>query len=178
MRKVFWICLLILPASVFSQTYITRNGNIQFKSKTPLEDIYAENRQVYAVIDVPKKNLAFTCLVKGFLFKKELMQQHFNENYVESDRYPKANFIGSYTGEVDTKKDGIYAVEVQGKLYLHGVTQQIVVPASIEVSNKKLIGTADFKLTPADFNIKIPSLVKDKIAKQIDVHVLVECTLK
>lgn len=172
------LLLLIGNCKVYSQTFITRNGYLGFFSKTPLEDIKAENRQVYAVIDADKKNLAFTCLVKGFLFVKELMQQHFNENYIESDKYPKANFIGAYTGDVNVGKDGTYPVQVKGQLTLHGVTQTIDVPATIEVKGNKLIGTSDFKLTPADFNIKIPALVREKIAKQIDVRVLVECNPK
>ena len=161
-----------------AQTFITRNGYIGFFSKTPLEDIKAENQQVYAVIDAGKKNLAFTCLVKGFLFRKQLMQEHFNENYIESDKYPKADFLGTYTGDVDATKDGAYPVQIKGKLTLHGITQTINVPATIEVKGGKLMGTSNFKLTPGDFNIKIPDLVQEKIEKQIDVRVSVECNPK
>lgn len=179
MKTVIIIGLLLLGIyPCYSQTFMTRNGYIGFFSKTPLEDIKAENRQVYAVIDGDKKNLAFTCLVKGFLFVKELMQQHFNENYIESDQYPKANFIGAYTGDVTLGKDGTYPVQVKGQLTLHGVTQTIDVPATLEVKGNKLIGTSEFKLTPADFNIKIPALVRQKIANQMDVRVLVECNPK
>lgn len=179
MKTLIWILLLTaLTGTARSQAFITRNGYIGFFSKTPLEDIKAENRQVYAVIDAGKKNLAFTCLVKGFLFRKELMQEHFNENYIESDKYPKADFVGAYTGDVDANKDGTYPVQVKGKLTLHGVTQNIDVPATIQVKAGKLISSSDFKLTPGDFNITIPSLVREKIAKQIDVRVLVECNPK
>jgi len=179
MKTLTWVFLLtIFSGNVYSQTFITRNGYIGFFSKTPLEDIKAENRQVYAVIDVGKKNLAFTCLVKGFLFQKQLMQEHFNENYIESDKYPKADFLGAYTGDVTTNKDGTYPVQIKGKLTLHGVTQNIDVPATIEVKGGKLIGTSNFKLTPGDFNITIPALVREKIEKQIDVRVLVECNPK
>lgn len=164
--------------SSYAQTFITRTGYIGFFSKTPLEDIKADNRQVYAVIDAGKKNLAFTCLIKGFLFQKQLMQEHFNENYIESDKYPKADFLGSFTGEVNTAKDGTYPVQVKGKITLHGVTQSIDVPAAIEVKRGKLIGKTEFKLTPGDFEINIPGLVREKIAKQIDVRVLVECNPK
>src|SRR5215472_3726173 len=88
---------LTRPLAGQSQLYSTRTGFIGFYSKTALEDIRAENNQVYAIIDAAKKNLAFSCLIKGFIFQKELMQEHFNENYVESDQYPKASFSGSYT---------------------------------------------------------------------------------
>ena len=157
------------------QLYATRNGFIGFYSKTPLEDIKAENKQVYSVIDTGKKMLAFNLLVKGFSFTKKLMQDHFNENYIESDKYPNARFSGNYTGDVDPLKNGVYKVEVQGDLTLHGVTKALNVPATIEVKDGKLLGVSDFKLTPQDFNIKIPSIVREKIAEQIDVHVSVNC---
>lgn len=179
MKKVITLFLLLICFwKGYSQTFITRNGYIGFFSKTPLEDIKAENRQVYVVIDAGKKNIAFTCLAKGFLFKKELMQEHFNENYIESDKYPKANFLGTYTGDVTIGKDGTYPVQIKGQLTMHGVTQTIDVPAAIEVKGNKLTGSSNFKLTPADYNIKIPSLVKEKIAKQIDVRVIAECNPK
>lgn len=179
MKKLMVILLFCLCCGKsFSQTYLTRNGYIGFFSKTPLEDIKAENRQVYAVIDAAKKNLAFTCLVKGFLFPKQLMQEHFNENYIESDKYPKANFVGAYTGDVNAGKDGTYPVQIKGQLTLHGVTQTINVPGTIEVKANKLTGNCDFKVTPADYNISIPALVKEKIAKQIDVHISAECNPK
>jgi polyisoprenoid-binding protein YceI len=166
-------CTLLLAA----QPLVTRNGYVGFFSKTPLEDIRAENRQVNAVIDPAKKNVAFALLMKSFLFGKELMQQHFNENYIESDKYPKGVFNGSYTGNVDLQKDGSYPVTVRGQLTLHGVTQTIEVPATMMVQNGKLVANSTFKLKPGDFNIKIPSLVREKIAPFIDVAVKVEYNL-
>ncbi len=179
MKKVlFALALSAAVANVFSQTFITRSGYAGFFSKTPLEDIRAENNQVLAVIDVGKKNLAFTCLVRGFLFKKALMQEHFNENYIESEKYPKASFSGSYSGNVNLAADGEYPVIVAGHLTLHGVTKTIEVPATLQVKNKALLGSATFQLLPGDFNINIPGLVKEKIAKQIDVRIQVECQPK
>ena len=176
MKKLFLIFLLVLNILIVqAQVYATRNGFIGFYSKTPLEDIKAENKQVYAVIDAGKKNIGFNLLVKGFAFNKKLMQDHFNEEYIESDKYPNARFVGTYTGDVDVTKSGIYNVQVQGELTLHGVTKTINVPAIIEVKESKLTGKSEFKLIPSDFNIQIPSLVKEKIAKQIDVSVSIEC---
>jgi len=175
------LLFLLLTAGVFkanAQTFITRNGYLGFFSKTPLENIKAENNQVYAVIDTDKKNMAFTCLIKGFLFAKELMQEHFNENYAESDKYPKANFLGTYSGNVDVSKNGVYPVQVTGQLTFHGVTKNITIPATIEVKDNKVMGKSNFKLAPADFNITIPSLVREKIEKEMDVQVLVACNPK
>lgn len=176
MKKILLFSLLILNlVAADAQVYATRNGFIGFYSKTPLEDIKAENKQVYAIIDAGKKMLAFNLLVKGFSFTKRLMQDHFNENYIESDKYPNARFSGNYTGEVDPAKNGIYKIQVQGDLTLHGVTKALNVPATIEVKDGKLLGASNLKLTPSDYNIKIPSLVREKIAAQIDVHVSVNC---
>lgn len=141
-----------------------------------MEDIKAENNQVYAIIDAGKQNLAFQLLLKGFVFSRELMQEHFNENYVESDKYPKASFSGAYTGVVQTGKDGVYKVIVKGNLTLHNTTKTIETPATIEVRNGHLLGRAEFKVTPEDFNISIPSLVRDKIDREITVKVDIDCT--
>ena len=158
-----------------AQQFMTRNGFIGFYSKTPLEDIKAENNQVYAIVDAGKKNLAFTLLLKGFIFRKELMQEHFNENYVESDKYPKSSFSGSYNGDVPLNQDGVYHITVKGALTLHNVTRNLEMPATLQVTNGKLQGTASFSVKPEDFNISIPSLVRDKIAKEINVQVKIDC---
>jgi polyisoprenoid-binding protein YceI len=104
------------------------------------------------------------------------MQEHFNENYAESDKYPKASFNGSYTGDVPLNKDGSYKVTVKGNLTFHNVTRPIEVPGTMEVRNGHLVGQSEFKLRPEDFNITIPSLVRDKIDKEMTVKVNIDCT--
>jgi hypothetical protein len=180
MKKYILASCLAITCCIgsYGQTYMTRNGLIGFYSKMPLEDIKAENNQVYAVIDAGKKNIAFTLLVKGFLFEKALMQEHFNENYIESDKYPKAVFTGAYTGDVPTGKDGVYNVTVKGSLTMHGVTKPLEAPATIEVKGGKLLGRSSFKLKPEDYNITIPSVVRDKIAKEMSVNVQIDCNPK
>jgi polyisoprenoid-binding protein YceI len=172
-------CLALLrPFGASCQLYSTRSGFVGFYSKTALEDIKAENNQVYAIIDPAKQNLAFQLLCKGFVFPKELMQEHFNENYVESDKYPKATFSGTYTGDVQVNKDGVYKVTVKGNLTLHNATKAIETPATIEVKSGHLLAQAEFKVKPEDFNINIPSLVRDKIDKEMSVKVNVDCASK
>lgn len=180
MNKIITIVslLLISYGSAYSQLYTTRTGFIGFYSKTAMEDIKAENNQVFAVIDAGKKNMAFGLLLKGFVFTKELMQEHFNENYVESDKYPKASFNGAYTGDVTLNKDGVYKVVVKGNLTLHNVTKPIETPGTIEVKGGKLLGQASFKVKPEDYNITIPSLVRDKISPEMSVNVKIECSPK
>ncbi len=154
---------------------MTRNGFIGFYSKTPFENIKAENNQVYAVIDLSKKNIAFTLLMKNFVFEKELMQEHFNENYAETDKYPKANLNGSFTGDVDFSKDGKYDITVMGAMTIHGIIKTISLPATLEVKNGAVSGVSYFQLKPEDYNITIPSIVRNKIASVMDVSVNISC---
>lgn len=175
MKKIaFFLSIICFTINSYSQVYITKNGFIGFYSKTAFEDIKAENNQVYTVIDFAKKNIAFTLLLKGFLFPKELMQEHFNENYIESSKYPKASFIGNFTGNIDLNKTGIYTVLVKGQLSLHNVSQTIETTATLEIKDGKIIGESQFKIKPENFNIQIPSAVRDKIAKEILVIVKAE----
>jgi polyisoprenoid-binding protein YceI len=160
----------------FSQNYMTKTGFIGFYSKTPFEDIQGENNQVYAVLDPTSHHLAFAVLLKGFLFPKELMQVHFNENYVESDKYPKATFSGTCSGDMELSKDGIYQVVIKGDLSLHGVTKTLETTAQLEVKNGKITGSSAFKIKPEDFQITIPGVVRDKIAKEINVKVQIVWT--
>jgi len=177
-KLVFLLLLVIISYNGQSQVYLTRTAYIGFFSKTPAEDIKAINNQVYAAIDAGKKNIAFSLLLKSFTFTKELMQEHFNENYVESDKYPKASFSGTYTGDVDLTKNGVYNVTVTGNLTLHNTTKEITTPATMEVKDTHLIGTAQFKVKPEDFNISIPELVRGKIAQEITININADCTLK
>jgi polyisoprenoid-binding protein YceI len=153
------------------QNYMTKTGFIGFYSKTPFEDIQGENNQVYAVLDPASHHLAFAVLLKGFIFPKELMQTHFNENYVESDKYPKATFSGTCSGDMDLNKDGTYQIVVKGELNLHGVTKALETTGQLEVKNGKIVGSSAFKIKPEDYQITIPSVVREKIAKDIDVKV-------
>jgi len=172
---LFLLVAVCLVHTAFAQTYVTRNGQISFYSKTSLEDIKAVNKQVFAAIDLSKKTVAFSLLMRGFLFDKQLMQDHFNEIYVESEKFPKATFNGSFTGNVENKP-GKYPVQIEGKLTLHGVTQTVTLPAVLDVQSGGLSATAAFSVKPGDYKIDIPSVVKDKIAQQIAVQVSIACT--
>jgi hypothetical protein len=177
MRLRIYLCLLL--ASCFSlnghsQNLTTKTGFIGFYSKTSLEDINAENNQVYAVLDPVSHHVAFALLVKGFIFSKELMQEHFNENYAESDKYPKATFSGACSGDMDLTKEGTYQVVIKGDLTFHGVTKPLETTAQIDVKKDKISATCAFKLKPEDYNITIPGIVRDKIAPEISVKVQVD----
>jgi polyisoprenoid-binding protein YceI len=160
------------------QMLMTKNATISFHSHTFLENIDAVNNNVMAVIDGTKKNIAFSLLMKQFDFPKKLMQTHFNESYVESDKFPKATFSGSYSENADLTKDGSYQINVNGKLTIHGVTKQVQIPAALTVKAGTITGTTTFKLNPADYNIDIPFIVRDKIEKENTVKVKTEWTQK
>ncbi len=176
MKKLFILAAMVLTfGASYAQQYFSRTGMVSFFASTPLEDIKADNNQVYVVIDPEKKQLAFSSLLKGFIFPKELMQEHFNENYVESDKYPKATFTGTFSGDVNVHKEGSYVIQVKGQLSLHNVVKTVDVPATLEVKGGALIAVAQFMVKPEDFQISIPSVVRNKIAKEVTIKVNANC---
>lgn len=173
-RLLSVLSILFLASSLsFGQKFITKTGHIWFYSHTPMEDIEAHNRQVVSSLDVTTGDMAIVLLIKSFEFKTALMQEHFNENYMESDKLPKANFKGKITNlkQIDFKKDGTYPAEVTGDLTIHGVTKSVTYKGSIVVKGAAITANAKFTIVPQDYGIKIPSLVENKIAKEITVTV-------
>ena len=140
-----------------------------------MEDIEARNNNVVTAWDVNTGQLEFSLLIRGFEFKKALMQQHFNENYLESDKYPKALFKGRIidSNTIPLQKDGEYAISIIGDIAIHGITRSISFPATILVKNKIISAKAEFIVAPADYNIEIPAIVADNISKQIKIKVYV-----
>jgi YceI-like domain len=167
------ILFLAIVQYATAQKYISKTGHIWFFSHTPVEDIEAHNHQVASTLNVSNGEIAFGMLIKGFEFKKALMQEHFNENYMESDKIPKANFKGKITNlsNIDFKKDGTYATEVSGDLTIHGVTKPITTKGTIDVKDGKVTAKAKFIVSPKDYDIKIPSVVEKNIAREIEVNI-------
>src|SRR6478672_1494099 len=175
MKNIVIIFILATASlSTNAQILMTKNATISFHSHTFLENVDAVNNNVMAVIDGSKKNIAFSLLMKQFDFPKKLMQTHFNENYVESDKFPKATFSGAYSENADLTKDGSYPLNVNGKLTIHGVTRQVQIPATLTVKAGAITGITEFKLNPTDYNIDIPFIVRDKIEKENTVKVKAE----
>jgi len=176
MKKLMLSVLVLFAAITVSQAqdkYFTKTGKITFYSSTPMEDIEAQNKTTTSVIDTKTGKMEFAVLMKAFQFEKALMEEHFNENYVESSKFPKANFSGTITnlGDINFKKDGTYKAMVKGNLTIHGVTKPIEVPGTITVKDGAIQAVSTFNIAPEDYNIEIPSLVREKIAKQIKVTV-------
>ncbi len=174
-RFFFPVVVLVLMAatSVQAQRYMTRNGHISFFSEAPLENIEAHNRQVNAAFDASNGDFVFRVLMKSFQFEKALMQEHFNENYVESHKYPNANFTGRVVNpeEIDLSKDGIYKAVVEGDLTMRGITKPVKETGTFEVSGDELTGKCVFHIQLADYNISIPRAVMNNIAETIEIRV-------
>jgi polyisoprenoid-binding protein YceI len=175
MKKFLLLTALTLFVSVQlqAQKYMTRTGHVWFYSETPMETIEAHNNQVTSMLDTETGDMVFAVLMKSFQFEKALMQEHFNEKYVESDKYPKSSFKGSISNldGINFTKDGTYSTTVQGNLSIHGVTQSVTTEGSLKVAGGKIEASALFQVMPEDYKIVIPKMVRDNIAKIMDIHV-------
>ncbi|GAB3877337.1 hypothetical protein GCM10028824_37220 [Hymenobacter segetis] len=165
------------PTAAMLQRYTTANGQTTFFSTAPLEDIEALNSRVAAIFDLNTGQLAFSMLMKDFQFKNSLMQEHFNENYAESEKYPRARFTGTLVTRPDeaTLRSGPQPVYVQGQLTIHNVKRKVRVPGTLQLRGNDLVVTSKFSVAPADYKIKIPALVRNNIAKSIDISVILTC---
>lgn len=174
MKKLLLAALLLsIFSSAFAQKYMTRTGKVSFFSSTPIEKIEAFNNEVANIFDSKSGDIVFQVPIKSFKFEKQTMQEHFNEDYMESDKFPKAEFKGKITNidEVNLAKDGIYNAKAQGTLTMHGVTQNVSIPGTITIKGSDVTLNAKFTVKTKDYAIKIPSLVEGKIANEIEVTV-------
>jgi hypothetical protein len=175
---VVLVLYLALPWVVFSQgKYLTNNGVISFYSHTVIEDITAVNNEVAAVIDGQSGEIAIILKMMDFQFKKKMMQEHFNENYVESEIFPKATFSGFILNnmDIDYSTPGLYEVKVKGEMFIHGKTKSVSAEGTVEVSAGGIVCRTNFKLNPEDYNIKIPGTVRKNISEQMEITAELTC---
>lgn len=165
MKFQLTLAALIFSLSMCAQQYLTRQGSITFDAGTPLEDIRATSVSATAVYDKTSNKLGVQALMTSFEFKRALMQEHFNESYVESERFPKTVFKGKYI-------DG----RAVGTLTIHGVAQDVDVPAALIEENNRLILKADFSVRIADFGVRIPKTVANKIEEK--ANITLNCVLR
>lgn len=167
----FFLALLLSSALVAQEPLITRDGSTSFFSHAPLEDIEAVNDQTTAAIDFAKGEVVVKMLIKHFTFENALMQEHFNENYMESEKYPSAIFKGTIVTDevIDLSQDGTYEVAIKGNLTIHGVQQATETNATITIAEGMVTASTKFIAKPADFDIEIPSVVVKNIAEEIEV---------
>lgn len=169
--------LAALRTSPSPTVFTTKTGQVRFEASSPLEDIEATNESTAAVLNLATAQLAFAVPVTGFKFKRTLMQVHFNENYLESEKYPLATFKGRLAGgsPAELATPGPHPVQVTGELAIHGVTRTITAPATLELKGGHLLAHAQLDVAPADYNIEIPLLVRSQVAKVAHVRVALDC---
>lgn len=159
--------------------YQCTTGSIQFKSEAPLELIEARSTQLLGAINPANQTFAWSVDVLSFSgFNSTLQREHFNENYLESTRYPKATFAGKIIEKIDFDKDGVYSVRAKGKLNVHGVEQERIIKGQLERKGRKLHISASFSVPLTDHNITVPKIVYQKIAQEILITVDADLILK
>lgn len=149
--------------------YATSMGEVSFFSETPLENIQAVNKKTGSIINATSRELAVQMRITDFIFPNKLMQEHFNENYLESEKFPTATFKGKIKESVDLSVPGSYPVATAGSLTIHGVTKPVEVKGMIVSNGSELKLDFKFQVRTEDYDIEVPSLVVTKIAEIIEV---------
>ncbi len=176
MKLIFSILLIIAGLTELraQDIHLTRNGKITFFSHTNVEDIEAVNNEVTATVNTKTGAVQYLVLIKGFQFKKAAMQQHFNSaEYMDSDKYPKADFKGTIRdlSKIDFTKDGIYPVVVDGNLTIHGVTNKVSTQGTVTIKGGKISTAAKFPVKLADYKVTIPAFSAAKVSEVLEVTV-------
>jgi polyisoprenoid-binding protein YceI len=179
MKRIFLLVFLLSSIiAVNAQKYMTKNGHIGFYSHTAMEDIKGDNNQVVGLLDVSTGEMVFQALIKSFHFDRALMEEHFNENYMESDKFPKSVFKGKITNmaSIDFSKPGTYEATVEGDLTIRDATNKVTTKGTIEVTSGGINANAKFNIVPEDYKINIPGVVREKINKNLEVTVAMKYT--
>jgi polyisoprenoid-binding protein YceI len=152
--------------------YRTSNGTITFKSAAPLETITAKSEVLKGIINVSEGTFAFSVPIRSFNgFNSKLQMEHFNENYMETDKFPNATFSGKIIETVDFAKDSIYVIRAKGAFVIHGVKQERLIKVQVETKNNSIFVSSNFIVELSDHNISIPRIVQQKISPEIEITV-------
>ena len=162
--------LIIVCFMAWGQKYTVEKSFVSFFSSATIEDITADNLKAASIFNTSTGDIAFSIPIKEFEFAKSLMKEHFNEKYMDTEKYPKATFQGKING-FDSKASGIQSVKAAGKLTIHGETKEIEVPGTIETQGDKLYMKSKFMVKLEDYKITIPQLMWQNIAEQVEVTV-------
>ncbi|GGM73783.1 hypothetical protein GCM10010967_01760 [Dyadobacter beijingensis] len=159
----------LFSVNAFAQMFSTAAGNTKFSATTPLENIEAENKKSQAILNTATGDIAIRMTMREFAFPNKLMQEHFNENYIESEKYPTATFSGKVDKGPDFAKDGDYDVSATGKFTVHGVTKERTIKGKMKIEGGKITINSDFEVALVDHKIEVPQVVFVKIAQVIKV---------
>jgi polyisoprenoid-binding protein YceI len=170
---ILLITLAGVSGKVFAQggMFATAGGNTRFSSETPMENIYAENKKTQVLLNTGTAEIAIRMNMRDFVFPNKLMQEHFNENYIESDKYPTATFSGKLDQRIDFTKDGTYDASATGSFTVHGVSKNRTIKGKLKVEGGKVVISSDFEVALVDHKIDVPQIVFVKIAQSIKVKV-------
>lgn len=162
--------LLLSSFSLSAQKFSFETGKISFFSDAAIEDIEAVNTTIGSLYNASTGELVYIIKIRDFVFEKALMREHFNEKYMESEKFPKATFTGKVIG-FKPQFAGLQKVTAEGKLFIHGVTREIKVPGTVELVNGKLLLKSEFKVKLADYKIEIPTIIWQNIAEEVLVKI-------
>lgn len=171
MKHIAFILLFWLGSQGGQDLLLCKNAKVSLYSKAPLEDIAATTSKGTSVLNAATGDLAFSIPIRSFEFEKSLMQEHFNENYMESDKFPTASFKGKLSDNIDLSKSGTYPVAASGVLEVHGVKQNRTIKGTITNQNGIVTLSSQFQVLCKDHHIDIPQIVFKKIAESIDIKV-------
>jgi hypothetical protein len=158
-----------MPAPRF---FKTTEGKINFRSDAPLELIKASSNDLVGVIDTARKGFSFKVPISSFEgFNSRTQREHFNENYMQTEKYPEASFKGKIIEDVDLTADGVYTVRAKGILNIHGVEKERIIKSDIVVKNGNVNIKTNFTVLLSDHDIPIPKVVYQKLANEIKVEV-------
>jgi len=160
---------LFFAVNTEAQNYICRDGETSFFSETPLENIAALNKTVTSVLNTATNEIAVKMVMTEFKFKNHLMEEHFNENYMESSKFPNGIFKGKINETIDWKKNGTFDVSAKGMLIMHGVSKERLLKGKVSIKDEEITLLCDFNIPLADHKIDVPTLVIAKIADNIAV---------
>lgn len=163
---IFLFCYLPLSG----QTFTLQKSQVSFYSSAPVEDIEAVSTKTRSLFNVKTGEVAFVIPIKSFEFRKKLMQEHFNEKFMESHQYPEATFTGKLTG-YDREQNGSQKAIAIGKMNIHGVIHEIETEGTIEFGSEEIKIAADFPIKVADYDIEIPTILFYNIAEEVEVTI-------
>jgi hypothetical protein len=182
MKQITFLILVLISVSAIGQSrYLTKTGLIAFEASVPsFEEVVAKNNSVTAILNTENGDFAALALVKAFRFKNALMEEHFNENYAESDSHPKATFKGKIENfNVDSLSQIDSALSIKGSLTFHGVKKDIKeISLTLKKVDDKIVLSGSFKVLVSDFNIEIPKIVKNKLSDEVSISFNFELTKK
>lgn len=168
---IFLLNISFLPVQG-GKLFTVKSGKIAFESEAPFEIIKASSSEVQGLLDIEKKQFAFRVRMETFKgFNSALQREHFNENYIESDKFPEATFSGKVIEDVDLSKEGEYEVRAKGNFAIHGIAQERIIKSKVTVKSDKITIKSEFTVLLTDHNIPIPKVVKDKLSSEIKVQV-------